>query len=230
MMVLASGSRLLRLSCIALAWPLLSASSAPQVPQPVTFPHKNYSDLRGILNVFAAFRQACLAQPVTPDLPEQLLPEGYRIVSPGFHLLGMETGTAQKAVILSKTGEEESDFAGGYPYIELGFPTHAAPGGECRVVWQRAWDYPDGVKDIMVDTAILMDGWLSFYLKAIRVSRPEDGFAVADQYGLVSDWSTQCWDGNWCDIDVLVQLNIEDGIHIAIRRGEEPPVPGGGRN
>lgn len=195
---------------------------------PMTFTHKNWSDLRGILNVFDAFRNACLAQPVTRELPEQLLPEDYQIVSTSLHALGFETGAEQKGVVLSKTGDEEKDFAEGHPYIELRFPTNAAPSGECRVAWKRTWDYPEGVQDIMTGTAVLFDSWLSFHLKAVRVSRPDDSFTVRDRYGQVSEWAAPCFDDTWCSLDLLLELSLDEGIYLTMRRGEAPPVPGGG--
>lgn len=217
--------RLIRLSCLALAMPLLAAQ--PAFAEPITFTHKNFSDLRGILNVFDAFKQACLAQPVTQELPEQLLPDDYQIVSSGLHALGFETGGEPRAVVLSRTGDEEKDFEQGEPYIELGFPTDAAPRGECQVAWRRAWDYPQGVQNIMTGTAATFDAWLSFHLKAVRVSRPDDGFAVAEQYGMVSEWAAPCFGGNWCRVSLLLDLRLDEGIYLTIRHGDPPSVPGG---
>lgn len=218
---------LLRLSSILLILPLLSAQ--PAAAEPIAFEHKNWSDLRGILNVFDAFKHACLNQPVTRELPEELLPEGYQIVSASLHALGFETDGEPRSVALSKTGDELEDFAAGEPFVELGFPTDAAPNGECRVGWKRAWDYPEGVQDVMTGTAAVFDSWLSFHLKAVRVSRPEDGFTVADFYSSVDDWAAPCFGGTWCRLNVLFELRLDEGIHLTMRRGE-PPVPGGGDN
>ncbi|WP_157188124.1 hypothetical protein [Nitratireductor pacificus] len=229
-MGLAPGTRsrkALRLACVA-AGLLLQASGGTALsaePERVTFAHENASDLRGILNVFEMFRTACLAQPVTRDLPRKLLPEGYRVVPAGLHALGLETGAEPKAVVLSKTGDEETDFAGGHPYVELGFPTHAAPSGTCRVAWKRGWDYSEGVQDIMTSVAVRFDAWLSFQLKAVRVSRPEDGFAQADRYSLVSNWAAPCFGGTWCGLDLLLDLRLDEGMHLSIGRGEPPAVP-----
>ncbi|WP_295813307.1 hypothetical protein [uncultured Nitratireductor sp.] len=195
--------------------------------EPIAFPHKNWSDFRGILNVFGAFRSACLAQQVTRELPEQILPEDYQVVSSSLHALGFESGTEHKTVVLSKTGDEERDFAGGHAYIEMSFPTDAAPSGECRVAWKREWDYSKGVEDIMMSTAVLLDSWTSFELKAVRLSRPDDGFSVADQYGLVSEWAAPCFDSTWCRVNLHVDLRLEDGIHLAISRGEPPTASDG---
>lgn len=211
-----------------LALPLFAAQ--PVLAEPITFTHKNWSDLRGLLNVFDAFKHACLAQPVTKELPEQLLPEGYQIVSIGLHALGFETGAAQRGVVLSRTGDELEDFAQGDPYVELRFPNDAAPSGECRVGWKRAWDYPEGVQDIMTATAVLFDSWLSFHLKAVRVSRPDDSFTVRDRYGQVSDWAAPCFGGTWCKLDLLLELSLDEGISLTMRRGERPQVPGSGGN
>jgi hypothetical protein len=217
--------RIFRPLYLMLALPMFASQV---LAEPITFTHKNWSDLRGILNVFDAFRSACLAQPVTRELPEQLLPEGYQIVSTGLHALGFETGTEQKGGVLSKTGDEEKDFAEGHPYIELRFPTDAAPSGECRVAWKRAWDYPEGLQDIMTSTAILFDSWLSFDLKAVRISRPDDSFIEADQYGLVSEWAAPCFGGTWCRLNLLLELRLDKGFYLTMRRVEPTPVPGGG--
>ena len=228
MMNFASRPRLLglfRISCLAFALPLLS--TPPASAEPITFSHKNWSDLRGILNVFDAFKHACLARPVTRELPEQLLPEGYQIVSAGLHGLGFETGGEPKSVVLSKTGDELKDFEQGELYVELGYPTDAAPNGECRVAWKRAWDYPDGVQDVMTSTAILFDSWLSFHLKAVRVSRPDDSFVENDRYGNVSEWAAPCLDSTWCRVSLMLDLRLDEGIHLDMRRGDPPTPPGG---
>jgi hypothetical protein len=219
-------SRLLLLSCAALGLSICSGQSVAAAPERITFTHKNFSDLRGILNVFSTFRSACLAQPVSRGLPEKLLPAGYRVVSSGMHFMGLESGVEPKAVVLSKTGLEESDFAEGHPFIELRFPTGAESSGTCRVVWKRAWDYPEGIETVMTNTAILFDPWLSFHLKAVRTSRPKDGFSKADSYSLVSDWAAPCFDGTWCRLDILLDLRLDEGISLTISRGKSP-ISGG---
>ncbi|MBO6719294.1 MAG: hypothetical protein JJ913_15155 [Rhizobiaceae bacterium] len=211
----------------AFALPFLIAQPAAAA-EPITFAHKNWSDLRGILNVFDAFKQACLAQPVTLELPEELLPEGYQIVSSGLHALGFDTGSDPKAVVLSKTGDEEKDFAAGEPFIELGFPTDAAPNGECRVGWKRAWDYPDGLEKLIAGTGGVFDSWLSFQLKAVRVSRPDDMFGVGSSYSSVGEWAAPCLDSTWCRVSVLLTLTVEEGIYLTMTRGDPPTAPGGG--
>lgn len=215
-------------SLLALGLPLLAAQ--PASAQPITFDHKNWSDLRGILNVFDAFKRACLDQPVTRDLPEELLPEGYQIVRADLHTLGFEGAAAPRAVVLSKTGDELEDFAAGEPFIELGYPTDAAPNGECKVAWKRAWDYDDGVQGVMTSTAVIFDSWLSFQLKAVRVSRPEDGFRESDFYSLLGDWAAPCFGGTWCRVSVLGELRLDDGIFLQLRRGDPPEPPGSGND
>ncbi len=231
-MVFASSHRFpraLRLSCFALGLSLAAGQPVSAEPHRIAFSHKNFSDLRGILNVFDTFRTACLAQPVTQGLDEQLLPEGYRIVSSSLHALGLETAVEPRTTVLSMTGDEEKDFTGGHPYVELGLPNDAAPNGACRVAWKRTWDYADGVDKVMTDTAVLFDPWLSFRLKAVRVSRPEDGFAVAERYDHVSEWAAPCFGGKWCRLETLLILNRKDGIHLTIKRSD-PPSASGGKN
>lgn len=215
----------LRLSCVALGLSLATWQPVSAEPQRIAFPHKNSSDLRGILNAFDAFRTACLAQPVTRGLAQELLPEGYQVVSSGLHGLGFETAPEPRSVVLSRTGDEETDFAGGHPYIELGFPADAAPNGAYRVAWKRAWDYAGGVDTVMTGMAAVFDSWVSFELKAVRVSRPDDGFTVARRYGLVSEWAAPCFGGTWCRLEILLILRHDEGIHLTMKRGDPPSAP-----
>ncbi len=219
-----SNARILPLFCLAIALPSLATPSA--AAEPITFSHKNWSDLRGILNVFDAFKRACLDLPVTRDLPEELLPEGYQIVSAPRHALGFEGAGEPKAVVLSKTGDELEDFAAGELFVELGFPTDAAPNGECRVAWKRGWDYPDGLQRLIAGTGGVFDSWLSFQLKAVRVSRPDDMFSAGNAYSSVSDWAAPCLDSTWCRVSVLFALTVEEGIHLDMRRGDPPTAAG----
>lgn len=219
----ASRHRAFRMSCIALAWPLLCGQAAAEQDY-IDFPFEHVSDLRGILNVMSAFRTACLDQPVSRDLPEALAPDGYLVVSPSFHLFGDETVNDARRTVLSKTGTEEGDFAAGYPIIRFGMPTDEIPYGECRVSWKRAWDYPgEHVDDVMFGTAAQFDSHVSYRLQAVLVSPPDSTFLRASQYGLVSEWRTSCWDGNACVFDLLLALHPEDGIHFTISRKEVLP-------
>lgn len=219
-------ARILPISCLAIAIP--SLASAPASAEPIDFTHKNWSDLRGILNVFDAFRQACLNQPVTQALPEELRPEGYRIVPSGLHALGFDNGKPPTAVVLSVTGDEEKDFEQGEPFVHLGFPTDSVPNGECRAAWKRAWDYDEGVQGVMTATAAVFDSWMSFYLKAVRVSRPDDSFTASKVYSNVSEWAVPCFGGTWCRASVLLDQRLDEGIYLTISRGDPPAAPGGG--
>lgn len=212
--------------CLALAVPMLAGRTA--AAEPIAFEHENWSDLRGVLNVLDAFKQACLDQPVTQELPEQIQPEGYQIVETGLHTLGLETPGEPRSVVLSRTGDELEDFAVGEPYIVLDYPTDAKPNGECRVAWKRAWDYPDRLQDVITSTAFVFDSWLSFHLKAVRVSRPGDGYTVENFYSDVSEWAAPCFDSTWCRVNLLFTLGIDEGIYIMIRRGDPPTPPSGG--
>jgi hypothetical protein len=88
----------------------------------IVFPYENAADLRGFVNVLTAFRAACLAQPLTRDLPAHLVPEGYLVVTRAVHWWGKEDGSFPDTAILSKTGREDSDLAGGYPIIDYILP------------------------------------------------------------------------------------------------------------
>jgi len=205
--------------CAALSCLLLSGQAPLPEPQRIVFPHENVSDLRGILNVFTAFRQACLEQPVTPDLAEKLAPEGYRVVTSSFHLWGTKDGDRSRTLVLSKTGDEERDFAGGYPIVTLSMPTDNRPDGDCKVYWRRAWDYgDDGAKTVVLHTGVMFNSWVSYYLKAILISRPDDGFVKAKRYGMVSDWLTPCMDGDTCHFGVIALADPEKGLDLTISR------------
>lgn len=210
---------LLRFSCIALASLILSGQASPTAPQRFSFPFKNTSDLRGILNVFSAFRRACLDQPVTRDLPASLVPDDYRIVSFKSHLFGKDESGVQNTAILSKTGLEESDFAGGHPIINFTMPDDKRPNGHCSVVWKRGWDYADEhVPKIMRDTAVRLDAHVSFRLEAILRSTPDAVFQPSERYGLYSEWATPCRGESVCSFSVTAVLDREKGIEMKLSR------------
>ena len=193
----------------------------PSLPAdgPITFPYKNYSDLRGLLNAFLTFRRACLDQPVSEGLPQRLLPEGYGIVPFTEHLFGTKQEDPPKGhVVLSKTGSEEQDFAGGHLIVHLSLPDGASPGGECRVVWNRAWDYPDPVDDIVLAMGVQFNVWVSYYLRATRISRPEHSFTLAKRYGMLGDWAAPCWQAEPCAFKTLGWIDPERGIELIITR------------
>src|SRR5579871_2371994 len=116
---------------------MTAGQAAP--PERIVFPYKNAADLRGFVNVLTAFRAACLAQPVTRDLAARLVPEGYLVVTRAVHLWGKEDGSFPDTAILSKTGREDSDLAGGYVIIDFMLPTGKLPEGACSVRWKRLW-------------------------------------------------------------------------------------------
>lgn len=224
-----SNPQFVRVICLSAIWLLGAPSASIAEPERITFAYKNWSDLRGILNVLETFHSACLTEPVTQELPAQLLPEGYQVVSSGLHALGLETGPELKSVVLSKTGDETMDFAEGEPFIELTFASEGMPSGKCRVAWSRAWDYSEGVNEIMTSTAVLFDAWLSYTLKAVRVSRPQDGFKPSERHSLVSEWAVPCFSGNWCRVAALLELQQDEGIRLSVNRSTEPVGPQGAK-
>jgi hypothetical protein len=188
----------------------------------IVFPYQNAADLRGFLNVLAAFRAACLAQPITLDLPAQLVPEGYRVVSRAVHLWGKEDPSLPEAAILSKTGREDSDLAGGYPIIDFMLPTAELPDGACSVRWKRLWvqDYADGAQRLSLDMAALLSARVSFYLNATLISKPDDIFSVADRYSDVTTWRTECPKTKLCRFDVIASFD-QAGIDVTISSRDE---------
>jgi hypothetical protein len=196
----------------------LPAASAERI----VFKYQTAADLRGLLNVMTAFRAACLAEPVTSALPAQLVPDGYRIVTRDVHMWGKESGSFPDTAILSKTGDEDSDIAGGYPIIDLMLPTAKLPDGACSVSWKRRWaqDYPDGADRLSLDMGASLPARVSYYLGAVLLSKPDDVFAVADRYGDLTEWRTACRSNKLCRFDVNARFDRE-GIDVAIiLRGE----------
>ncbi|MBR1089915.1 hypothetical protein JQ621_20830 [Bradyrhizobium manausense] len=197
----------------------LPAASAERI----AFKHQNAADLRGLVNVLTAFRAACLAEPVTPGLPAQLVPDGYRIVTRSVHMWGREDGSFPDTAILSKTGDEDSDIAGGYPIIDLMLPTAKLPDGACSISWKRRWsqDYPDGASRLSLDMAASLPADVSYYLNATLLSKPNDFFVIADSYGDLTTWRTECRATRRCRFDVIPRID-QQGIDVTIVfRGEQ---------
>jgi hypothetical protein len=199
---------------------MATVQAAPS--QRIVFPYQNAADLRGFLNVLTAFRAACLAQPVTRDLPARLVPEGYLVVTRAVHLWGKEDGSFPDTAILSKTGQEDTDLAGGYPIIDFMLPTAKAPGGTCSIRWKRLWvqDYPDGARRLVLDMAASLPARVSFYLDATLLSKPLDVFSVADRYSELTKWRTECNKKKRCLFEVIASFD-QDGIDVTVTsRGE----------
>jgi hypothetical protein len=188
----------------------------------IVFPRKNAADLRGFLNVLTAFRAACLAQPVTRDLPASLVPEGYVVVTRAVHWWGKEDASVPDAAVLSKTGREDSDLAGGYPIIDLMLPSAKRPDGICGVRWKRLWtqDYPDGGGRLILDMAASLSSRVSFYLNASLISKPNDVFSVADRYSDLSTWRTECRRAKLCRFEVNTSFD-QEGLDVMINFGGE---------
>jgi hypothetical protein len=188
----------------------------------IVFPYENAADLRGFVNVLTAFRAACLAQPVTRDLPVHLVPEGYLVVTRAVHLWGKEDGSFPDTAILSKTGREDSDLAGGYPIIDFMLPTAKLPDGTCSVRWKRLWaqDYVDGARRLSLDMAASLSARVSFYLDATLISKPNESFSVADRYSDLTTWRTECNKTKLCRFEVNASFD-HGGVDVMITsRGE----------
>ena len=209
-----------RLSYFALALFILTGQAPSAVAQTITFPNENVSDLRGLLNVFHTFKQACLKQPANRDLPVKLVPEGYQVVTLKAHLMGTESGApAGNTAILSKTGSEQGDWDGGHLFVEFSMPSEEEPDGRCSVKWKRGWDYEDGRAGVALGMFGVLDAQVSYHLVAVLKSRPDDSFFWKRRnYGGVSDWVTRCWDGKLCNFKVLYMIDPETGIDISISR------------
>lgn len=210
-------SRVLQ-SCLILCCMTLHAASAERI----VFKYEHAADLRGLVNVLAALRAACLAEPVTSVLPSQLVPNGYQIVTRAVHMWGKEDGSFLDTAILSKTGDEDADIAGGYPIIDFTFPSANLPDGACSVRWKRRWiqDYPDGASRLSLDMAASLAARVSYYLGATLLSKPNDIFAIADSYGDLTTWRTECRATKLCRFDVNARFD-QDGVDLTVTsRGE----------
>lgn len=207
---------------LCLVGALLSLVVQPQraAAQTIVFPHENVSDLRGLLNVFHTFRQACLTQPTNSDLPVGLAPAGYGVFSHNDHLWGEQTGAStEKSAVVSRTGSEQGDWDGGHIIIQYFMPKDNNPDGSCTVKWKRAWDYEEGQAEVALGMHGVFDAQISFHLKAVLISRPDDSFSWKQKtYVGVNDWYTPCLDRNWCKFKVFYQLDPESGIDMSISR------------
>ncbi len=213
-------SKFLRSAWLAITILMLTVQAPFAAPQTLTFQHENVSDLRGILNVFNTFRQACIEQPVSSDLPKKIVPEGYQIVSREAHLWGEQEGKpSEYAAILSKTGSEQGDWNGGHIYVDFLMPSDKVPAGRCAVNWQRAWDYKEDTARIALGLYGVIDAQISFHLAAVLNSRPHDSLLWKRRtYAEVSEWFTRCWDNNVCNFKVIYDINPDKGINISITR------------
>ncbi|MBW7971881.1 hypothetical protein [Bradyrhizobium sp. BR 10289] len=181
------------------------------------FKYENAADLRGLVNVLTAFRAACLAEPVTSGLPARLVPDGYRIVTRAVHMWGKEDGSFPDTAILSKTGDEDGDVAGGYPIIDFMLPSAKLPDGACSISWKRRWtqDYPDGASRLSLDMAASLPARVSYYLDATLLSKPNDIFAIADSYSDLTNWRTACRGDMLCRFDVNARFD-QQGVDVTI--------------
>ena len=198
----------------------MAVEAAPS--ERIVFPYENATDLRGFLNVLTAFRTACLAQPITRDLPANLVPEGYLVVTRAVHLWGEEDRSFPDAAILSKTGREDSDLVGGYPIIDFILPSAKLPDGTCSVRWKRLWvqDYATGAQRLILDMTVSLSARVSFYLNATLISKPNDIFIVADRYSDLTTWRTECNKTKLCLFEVSASFD-QEGVDVTIAtRGE----------
>ncbi|TYC48286.1 hypothetical protein FMN50_27280 [Rhodobacterales bacterium] len=194
-------------------------ASRAEEPRRIEFPYVHASDLRGILNIFHAFKRACLEQPVSEGLAERILPADYRIVSIGTYVLGNPSAPMTGTRFLSRTGDEEKDRAGGYPLIQLTLPSDKTPDGRCQVTWNRKWDYPpDDLPRIMLSMAGTLNAQISYRLEAILTSVPEDSFLAGENYGVFGEWVTWCWEDQPCAFTVNFVLDKDDGIYMTVTR------------
>ena len=190
----------------------------------IVFPFEHSADLRGVLNVFQAFQLACLRQPLTRDLPARLVPDGYQVVTRDVHWWGKDEGAFPDTAILSRTGREDSDIAGGYPIVDLMLPTEKLPNGRCSVDWKRSWEPANAAQRMSLDLAASLAARVSFHLRSVLISQPDQMFVLADRYGSLTTWMTPCWNANECTFQVRAAFNSE-GIDMTISLDEIKSIP-----
>lgn len=218
------------MSCVASTWLTVSSQASPPTPDRIVFPFENASDLRGFLDVLQTFRLACLSQPLTRDLPARLVPDGYRVVTRDIHWWGEDKGAYPDTAILSKTGREDTDLAGGYPIIDLMLPTVKLPNGACSVRWKRSWEQAEVGRPMVLDLPASLPARVSFYLQAVLLSQPDDMFSLADRYSTLTTWRAPCLKTKECSFHVNAQFDAK-GIDMTISLGKiERPTHGAHSN
>jgi hypothetical protein len=214
---------MMRIACLVVAtaaslligFTVARAQTSPADADRIVFRHELKGDWRGVLNVFHAFQLACLRQPLTPDLPARLVPEGYQVVRRDAYWFGKDEGQFPHTAILSRTGDSDRDLAGGYPVIDLTLPNEKAPDGMCSVEWKHPWDFPDAWERMSLDLAALLPSHLSSYFRAVLVTQPEWVFRRADRYFHVATWKTSCRNDKECTFQVRATFDSK-GIDLAI--------------
>jgi hypothetical protein len=202
----------------------LAAQASPPDSDRIVFPFEHSADLRGVLNVFEAFRFACLRHPLTADLPARLVPAGYQVVTRDAHWWGKDEGQFRDTAILSRTGREDSDIAGGYPIIDLMLPTEKLPNGTCSARWKRAWEPANASQRMSLDLAASLPARVSFHLGSVLISQPDQSFDLADRYASLTTWKTPCLNAKECTFRVNAAFNAE-GIDMTIMLDEIKPMP-----
>src|SRR5262249_32818553 len=160
-------------------------------------------------NVFQAFQLACLRQPLTRDLPARLVPDGYQVVTRDVHWWGKDEGQFPDTAILSRTGREDSDIAGGDPNIAFIAATGRLPNGRCSVAWKRSWEPANAAERMSLDLAASLPARASFHLRSVLISQPDQMFVLADRYVSLTTWRTPCWNANECTFQVNAAFDSE---------------------
>lgn len=188
--------------------------------KPLVFTQQNITDARGVVNVFMLFRQACLDQPVTAGLAQALVPEGFQVVSSGYHL-GLADDPVPRdgaSVVVTLTGREDSDWNEGEPYVWLSQPGGAAPWGGCSVNWHRRWDYEDAIEKIAKGMNSAIVPQISFYLEGVLRTPPHPDYLWGPPWSDATEWFSFCWDGRLCSFSVRHDFSPEDGLELVLRR------------
>lgn len=219
----------LKVSCAVLALVFLSGQASLPPQHATLFPYEHTSYLYGVLNTLNGFRLACLRQPVTRDLPAKIVPDDYRVVTFAAHMGWEKDGQfADRMAILSKTGLEQDDWDNGFPIVDFTMPRDTDKDGRCGLVWKRPWDERESGKTSSISMAALLDARISYYLSAVRLSRPDWTWKPVAPFGGVSHWVARCWGDYLCHFTVTAIFHEEDGINLSIRRDRTqlraPPV------
>lgn len=178
--------------------------------------------LAGVLNTATAFRDACLRQDWSEDLPERLVPEGYRVVSRDIYWWGKDEGALPRAAILSRTGSEDGDKAGGFPTVDMMPKTDKMPRGSCTATWNGGW--PGGAaatrRTEAVDLAAMTPLQVAYVLQATPAEQPADAVRIEDRQAGRLNLASDCFSGR-CGIRTAWEFGPET-FSLTLERIELP--------
>ena len=170
-----------------------TAGASPKI----VFPYPGGPGMAGVLNTALAFRDACLRQDWSEDLPKRLVPDGYRVVSRDMYWWGKDEGALPRAAILSRTGSEDGDKAGGFPTVDMMPKTDEMPKGSCTVTWNGGWAGVDPAtrQTAIVNLAAGTPLQIAYVLQAAPAERPTEAVRIEDRQTGQLNFAANCFSG-----------------------------------